>query len=478
MAGPFTLGPPVCNMRFPAFVVSSVTCFGQQHGCCRSEGRCRTTLAATGQRAPSAPGIPPKARRTGTRRSRRTPASEEPARQSSKATVQGVVATASVIATSTKNTGSGRGRKGRKPHHGNAATASAPAAVPSPCPLTATSSIAAPEPQGLSPLVLCAFEDAVRDAASTGNLLEAEKWLDRAADAGAVISAEVFGELIQTAVLIEEDGDAVEGRGASQQHRERPYLQRMDKLGLELDARTLETLVHASSERGEVDEALGWLGKLQALGTKTTVAHLNHIVKACVKERPANASRAEELFVSMARKHSISPNGATLSILNKVVDSRRVRKLCQDIHLDADSAARDASFVGEPKWVQSSELFGDLNKLASEGKVYEAEEVFHNLEGTTGPDKKRMLINTVIKACAKAGDYQRAEKWFHYMLEMRIKPNRKTFGKLMDAAMKGGNPGVTKRWFEAMEDFGFAADAVNFNMLLLSVGMPRDDPED
>lgn len=41
-------------------------------------------------------------------------------------------------------------------------------------------------------------------------------------------------------------------------------------------------------------------------------------------------------------------------------------------------------------------------------------------------------MNTLIKACANAGDLEAAEKWLRYLAEMGIQQNAKGFGKLME----------------------------------------------
>lgn len=41
-------------------------------------------------------------------------------------------------------------------------------------------------------------------------------------------------------------------------------------------------------------------------------------------------------------------------------------------------------------------------------------------------------MNTLIKACANAGDLEAAEKWSRYLAKMGIQQNAKGFGKLME----------------------------------------------
>jgi len=77
-----------------------------------------------------------------------------------------------------------------------------------------------------------------------------------------------------------------------------------------------------------------------------------------------------------------------------------------------------------------------LNAFAETGSVDEAREVFLQLEATVPPKKFRMLFNTMIKACAKAGNPAEAMHYHGLMLAAGVSPNLETFGKLIEAAAK------------------------------------------
>ncbi|CAE8677201.1 unnamed protein product, partial [Polarella glacialis] len=55
--------------------------------------------------------------------------------------------------------------------------------------------------------------------------------------------------------------------------------------------------------------------------------------------------------------------------------------------------------------------FARINELAERGEVEAAELLFDEVERRTPQKLKRMLVNTLIKACANAGLIERAELW-------------------------------------------------------------------
>ncbi|CAL1173003.1 unnamed protein product [Cladocopium goreaui] len=62
----------------------------------------------------------------------------------------------------------------------------------------------------------------------------------------------------------------------------------------------------------------------------------------------------------------------------------------------------------------------------------------------------RMVWNTMLKAHANAGDMTGARHLFLSMERHTVKPNRQTYGKLMEAAAKGGDVHQAESWFSEM----------------------------
>lgn len=66
----------------------------------------------------------------------------------------------------------------------------------------------------------------------------------------------------------------------------------------------------------------------------------------------------------------------------------------------------------------------------------------------------RRRINTLIKACANAGQLQRAEYWLQRLAERSVRQNSKGYGKLLEAAGKAGSLPKASEYFERLEEMG------------------------
>ncbi|CAJ1355506.1 unnamed protein product, partial [Effrenium voratum] len=67
----------------------------------------------------------------------------------------------------------------------------------------------------------------------------------------------------------------------------------------------------------------------------------------------------------------------------------------------------------------------------------------------------RLAVNTVIKACAAAGDLKKAEEWLQRLQDMNIQPNAKGIVKVADAASKAGDLERCQFWFQECDRMGF-----------------------
>lgn len=114
-----------------------------------------------------------------------------------------------------------------------------------------------------------------------------------------------------------------------------------------------------------------------------------------------------------------------------------------------------------------------LNDLAARGDVQAALEELRKLLPRASSTLKRLLYNTGIKACANAGDLEKAELVFSEMLEQGIEPNRKGFGKMIEAAASAGNLSAAEDWFRRSAGL-CGAEAVHFNLLIGAAAKARN----
>merc|ERR1719384_401548 len=77
-----------------------------------------------------------------------------------------------------------------------------------------------------------------------------------------------------------------------------------------------------------------------------------------------------------------------------------------------------------------------------------------------------VTYTTVIAACAKRGDIDRAECWFGRMIEKDLEPNVITFGSMIDSCAKAGNLARAEAWYERMVERGIAPTAYTYSAVM------------
>merc|ERR1719384_3012917 len=77
-----------------------------------------------------------------------------------------------------------------------------------------------------------------------------------------------------------------------------------------------------------------------------------------------------------------------------------------------------------------------------------------------------VTYTTVIAACAKRGDIDRAESWFRRVIEKGLEPNVVTFGSLIDSCAKAGNLARAEAWYEKMIERGVAPSGHTYSAVI------------
>merc|ERR1712226_1340051 len=86
-----------------------------------------------------------------------------------------------------------------------------------------------------------------------------------------------------------------------------------------------------------------------------------------------------------------------------------------------------------------------MHVLANAANVEGAEDLLHLAAPLVRGRARTMLYNTMLKACARAANLDRAEFWFSEMERLNVELNHKTFGKLIDVAAKAKRLDVAER---------------------------------
>lgn len=117
-----------------------------------------------------------------------------------------------------------------------------------------------------------------------------------------------------------------------------------------------------------------------------------------------------------------------------------------------------------------------VNELAEEGAVPEAHALLREIERDTPRRLQRMLYNTAIKACSRAGEYEVAKEYHKAMLNVGIVPSLRTYGKIMHTAWVARRYEETEQWIEVMEKASLPLDRIHLNMALRAAAERDDGP--
>jgi len=74
--------------------------------------------------------------------------------------------------------------------------------------------------------------------------------------------------------------------------------------------------------------------------------------------------------------------------------------------------------------------------------------------------------SALMQACVKAGDVERAEKWFRQMRLAGVQANAVSYSSVLDACAKTGDWKRAERWLGAMQDDGVVPTVVCFNNVI------------
>lgn len=121
----------------------------------------------------------------------------------------------------------------------------------------------------------------------------------------------------------------------------------------------------------------------------------------------------------------------------------------------------------EPNLISYSSL---INVYAMCGQPDRALQVFQTIpEGLISAadvQTKQVIFQSVMIACARAGDYAGCRNLFIQMTELGVQPNNAHFNALLTACASGRHSDIASAIFEQMPHYGLTPDVVNWTILL------------
>jgi len=90
---------------------------------------------------------------------------------------------------------------------------------------------------------------------------------------------------------------------------------------------------------------------------------------------------------------------------------------------------------------------------------------FHRMVDA-GVEADTVTYNTVINACARVGDAEQAEDWMRHMVENGVSPGQLTFNSMLNACAQAGDIPRCEKWLSKMRGHGLGPDGVSFGTVI------------
>merc|ERR1719330_2117063 len=247
---------------------------------------------------------------------------------------------------------------------------------------------------------VCSYNTLLEACAKAGKPDACEMWLNR-----------MLGQGIEPNVISYASAIYAHARRGDVAAAE-AWLQKMIVAGVQPDAVSFTSLIHACAAKGAVASAERWLQEMESQGLETGVATYTAVIDACAKS--GDIDRAEVWFTRMADK-GVVPNAVTFSAM-------------------IDACAKAGNLVRAEHWHERMLEHGIAPNVHSCSAVINACAKQFGPSGAEAAEKwldrseragvmDEVVYSSVIDACGKAGDAERALRVFDRMRANGFKPN-------------------------------------------------------
>lgn len=238
------------------------------------------------------------------------------------------------------------------------------------------------------------------------------------------------------------------------------WAQQMTAGGIKLDRVACNTLLKAYSEVGNLQEAVTMLTTMMrgdALPSPDAVS-FNTIISALAHS--GEPQKAEEVLNTMADTglkpdaHSFTGVISGYARAAKPEKAAHVLQRMLSLGVPPDTAVFNAVLLA---FANSSDAAGALRTFS------EFEQRTYDECPNAAPDL--VSYNTLISACARAGQPVEAEQAFHRLVAQGLKPDQVSFSTVLSAHARAGNTAKAQAWLDQMLQTGISPDAVTFNTI-------------
>ncbi|KAL5699224.1 hypothetical protein ACHQM5_030159 [Ranunculus cassubicifolius] len=220
-------------------------------------------------------------------------------------------------------------------------------------------------------------------------------------------------------------------------------------------------LMNAYFKKGMEKEAMEYYDDVvgENSSIKMGPASYNYVLEAFIQN--GKLDEAIKLFDRMLEKHS-RPMKLTVDLgsFNVMADG-----YCQEGRYE--EAIRVFRSMGEKLCSPDTLSYNSLiEKLCAAGKVSDAEEVYGDMGEGAKPDEITHIL--LIDACFGQNRPEDAVGYFDKMVEIGLKPNVKTYSKVVEGLIKAGKVDEANRFFSQMIE-KLKLEAANYEVMLLAL---------
>ncbi|CAK0897691.1 unnamed protein product, partial [Prorocentrum cordatum] len=304
----------------------------------------------------------------------------------------------------------------------------------------------------------------VESAANAGLLYLAEQWIFEL-----LHPATKTRRLVEATMSLDDDEEmqaysmAINASAkAGDVERAVAWIQRLQALNLLLAKIPFSTVVHAYAKQGDIMGASRWFHAMLDMQITPDAVAYGAMIDACAKGR--EWGRALELLRGAGSQHG----GAVDSVSYTAM---------------ADACAKRGDSAGAAHWLGKMEQAQCAPNVLSYNTVLDA----CSRTGATAQASRwlgRMMrsgvapneytYTTIISSCARRKDAREAAEWLRAMQGARLEPRVAAYNAVLDACAKRGDAEGAAGWMRAMRDARLTPDEISYTALVDSCAQHGD----
>ncbi|CAJ1426102.1 unnamed protein product [Effrenium voratum] len=286
---------------------------------------------------------------------------------------------------------------------------------------------------GLSPSSAM-YTALVTAAAESLDLPAAQRWLARAQEED-LAGPELLNSAMRAAALC---GDLGQAERCAEQ---------MEQAGLALDGYSYRSLITAAARSQSTDAARRWFRQAAACG-EVNLNTYNALLAALGRQR--DLQEAEQVLQEMQQQNLQPDEVSYLGLVSAASDLPTAQRMLK--------RARDAGFG------KSASLYTAVITCAAQCDLQAAEKCLEEARLHVAPDLA--AYNALVAACARSGQWQRAEHWATQLRAAGKVPDLVTYTSLVSAVAKSGQVEAAKKYLEQALEQGLQPDIALMNSVI------------